>query len=51
MNYFWKKLLGHEIFSTMVSWAMNVFETFVEPSGPLSYILNVRFVKGTSTDI
>ena len=48
MKYFLKKLLGHEIFRSMVSWAMEFFfEKFVKPSAPSSsppstYILNVR---------
>ena len=43
MKYFLKKLLGHEKFRSMVSWATKFFlEKFVKPSGPLSYILNVR---------
>ena len=46
IKYFPKKLLGHEIFRYMVSWATNLFfEKFVKPSGPPSYILNVRFLK------
>ena len=54
MNFFLEKVTGSwymVTFSYMVPWAMNIFETFVEPSGPLTYILNVGFVKGTSTDI
>ena len=46
MKYVSKKLLGHEIFGSMVSWATNsFFEEFVKPSAPPpppSYILNVR---------
>ena len=35
ITYFPKKLLGHEIFRSMVSWATNLFfEKFVKPSGP-----------------
>ena len=43
MKYFLKKLLGHEIFVSMVFWATNFFfEKFVKPSGPSpSYVLNV----------
>ena len=38
MKYFPKKLLGHEIFRSMVSWALIFFEKFVK-----SYdIFNVR---------
>ena len=33
MKYFLKKLLGHEIFRSMVSWATNFFEKLVKPSG------------------
>ena len=54
MNFFLEKVTGSwymVTFSYMVPWAMNIFEIFVEPSGPLTYILNVGFVKGTSTDI
>ena len=36
---FSKKLLGHEIFRSMVSWAtIFFFEKFVKSSGPPSYI-------------
>ena len=46
MKYFLKKLLGHEIFRSMVSCATNFFfEKFVKPSGPPSFILNVRSLK------
>ena len=43
MKYFLKKLLGHEIFVSMVFWATNFFfEKFVKPSGSSpSYVLNV----------
>ena len=35
MKYFLKKLLGHEIFSSMVSLSYEFFfEKFVKPSGP-----------------
>ena len=34
MKYFLKKLLGHEIFKSVVSWATKFFEKFVKPSGP-----------------
>ena len=45
MKCFLKKLLGHEIFRSMVSWARKFFfEKFVKPSGPSSFILNVRFL-------
>ena len=45
MKYFLKKLLGHVIFRSMVSWATKMFfEKFVKPSGLPSYILNVRSV-------
>ena len=38
MKYFPKKLLGHEIFGSMVSWATDFFfEKFVKPSAPLLY--------------
>ena len=39
MKCFLKILLGHEIFRSMVSWAM---KEFVKPSGPYFYILNAR---------
>ena len=40
MKYISKKLLGHEIFRSMVSWAtIYFFKKFVSPP---SYILNVR---------
>ena len=41
MKNFLKKLLSHEIFRSIVSWATNFFEKFVKPSGPLppTYIL------------
>ena len=43
MNYFLKKLLVHEVFRSMVSWATEFFfEKFVISSGPASCILNVR---------
>ena len=45
MKDFRKKLLSHEIFVPMVSWATNfLFENLVKPSAPPpppSYILNV----------
>ena len=34
MKYFLKKLLGHEIFRSMVSWTTKFFEKFVKPSYP-----------------
>ena len=41
MKYFLKKLLSHEIFSSMVSWATKIFfKNLVKPSLPSSYILN-----------
>ena len=42
MEYFLKKLLGHEIFRSMVSWSMEFFWKILKQSGPASYILNVR---------
>ena len=51
MKYFLKKLLGHEIFRSLVSWATIFFlEKFVKisappPSPPSSYILNVLSLK------
>ena len=49
-KYFLKKLLGHEIFWSMVSWATNFFfEKLVKPPRLPSYILNVRSLK--SNDI
>ena len=52
MKYFSKKLLGHKIFSSMVSCAANsFFEKFVQPSSPPSsppsYILNVSSLRAT----
>ena len=43
MKYFRKKLLGHEIFRSIVSWATNFIflEKLVKPSVP-SYIRNVH---------
>ena len=32
MKYFLKKLLGYQIFRSMVSWATKMFETFVKRS-------------------
>ena len=49
MKYFPKKLLGHKNF---VVWSAGVrifFEKFVKPSGPTSYILNVRSLKLSKT--
>ena len=41
IKYFPKKLLGHEIFSAYGVLGYKFFlEKFVEPSVPLSYILN-----------
>ena len=44
MKYFPRKLMSHEIFWSMVSWATNFFfEKFVKPSTlHPSYILNVH---------
>ena len=43
MKCFTKKLLGHEIFSSLIPWATKFFfEKFVKPSGSSSYILNVH---------
>ena len=42
MKYFLKKLLGHEIFRSMVSWATNFFWKTSKTLRLLSYILNVR---------
>ena len=39
MKYFLKKILGHEIFRSMVYEIF--FEKFVKPSGVPSYILDV----------
>ena len=41
MKHFLKKLLGPEIFRSMVSWT-TIFFLIVKPPGPPSYILNVR---------
>ena len=46
MKHFLKKLLAHEIFRSMVSWATIFFERFVKLSSPPSYILNVRSLNG-----
>ena len=55
MKYFPKKLLEHEIFRSMVSWATKYFlKNLVKPSGPSSYVLNVRsltFKKTNSKNI
>lgn len=32
MKHFLKKLLGHQIFRSMVSWVTKIFETFVKRS-------------------
>ena len=45
MKYFLGKLLGHEIFISIVLGPRNSFEKFVKPSGPTSYVLNVRSPK------
>ena len=48
MKYFLKKLMGHEVSSSMASWATKFFfEKFVKPFAPPSpsYILNVRSLK------
>ena len=46
MKYFLQKLLGHEIVRSMVSWADEIFfGKFVKPSGPSSYIPNVRSLR------
>ena len=44
MKYFPKKILGHEIFRSMVYWATDFFffEKFVKPSSPTSHTLSVR---------
>ena len=43
MKHFLKKSLGHEKFRSMVSCATTFFlKKIVKPSGPPSYILNVR---------
>ena len=42
MKYFPKKLLGHEIFRSMVPWATNFFKKISKTLRPSSYILNVR---------
>ena len=52
MKYFPKKLLGQEVFRSMVSWAKKYFfEKFVKPSAPPSYIFNVRSLRGTCSKI
>ena len=45
MKYFLKKLLGHERFRSMVSWATNFFfEKLVKPpSSPPAYLMCVLF--------
>ena len=48
MKNFLKKVLGHEIFRSIVSWTtIFFFEKFVQPSGPPSYILNVHSLTQT----
>ena len=43
LKFFTKKLLGQEIFGSLVPWARkNFFEKFVKFSSPPSYIINVR---------
>ena len=42
MKNFLKKLLGHEIFRSMVSWTTKFFGELFKALGPPSYILNVR---------
>ena len=52
IKYFLKKLLGHEIFRSMASWATNFLKIICKtihlpsphPPSPSSYILNVRFL-------
>ena len=45
MKDFLKKLLGHETFRSMVSWAMKIF--LKNPPALPSYILNVRSLIAT----
>ena len=45
MKYFRKKLLGHEVFRSMVSWATKFFLKNLKNPQPPSYILNVRSLK------
>ena len=46
MKYFLKKLMGHEIFRSMGFLGTKFFlKKFIKPSGPPSYILNVRSLK------
>ena len=46
MKYFLKKLMGHEIFRSVVSWATKYFLKNLENlPAPPSYILNVRSLK------
>ena len=42
MKYFLKKLLGHETFRSMISWATNFFCKICKTLRPPSYIRNVR---------
>ena len=42
MNYFLKKLMDHEIFRSMVSWATKEFLKNLQNLQPSFYILNVR---------
>ena len=41
MHFVWQKLLGHEIFRSMVLWVTFFFKKCEKPSGLFSYMLNV----------
>ena len=46
MKFFTKKLLGHEIFSSMIPWATKYFlKNFEKPSGLISYIFHICSLK------
>ena len=50
IKFFLKRLLGHEKFRSMVSWATEYFlKNLQNPPAPFSYILNVRFLTGSDT--
>ena len=52
MKYFTKKLLGHEIFSSLIPWATKYFfKKFVKLSDTPSYILNVHSLSGKKSQV
>ena len=50
MKYFSTKLLGHEIFISMISWATNFFWKISKTLWPSSYILNIHFLSVKLSD-